>query len=539
MKLPRNLPLLVVVLLVSVAAVSAVSAVSAGENLLRNGGFEEGGDGSFAGWASVWPPFLKDPPRFSRLAEEPHGGGSCARIEVSGPGGYSSLTQVVESPPAGAAVARLEGWIRAEKGTAASFILIFFDPEDPARETLVQTPRVADSARWVKTEIESLVPAGTKKWMVRSGIAGKGAAAFDDVSLTWSANRPDAVEAVLAAGRSRYVIAPAAAGRECSITFSVPFPFGGQTPLALRVESDPPDAITRLEARKDRENRPLRVTVRTPERKEPVKLRVETLALLRDRPAADGAGAALASRENIPPDVAVHLRPAPGVEASDGKVLDIAGRLPRVDAKTLLERVAELLRENLKYEGGGNQGAKHCLETGQAVCTGYANVGAAVLAAAAVPARILACTGLEGKLQEHYIVEAWAPGPGWLRLESTMAAFPWPDSMNLVLRIVYPDSPRSPLNVPLYFELQGASGGGFDGDPGDGCWQSAETLGRFLVERKDVEAIERAARKAFEDLAAKPAPKSAVRFAPEPEKLPEVGARGRRLLEALDRSSSP
>src|SRR5262245_18687218 len=173
----------------------------------------------------------------------------------------------------------------------------------------------------------------------------------------------------------------------------------------------------------------------------------------------------------MPAEVRAYLRPAPGIEVNAPPVREAALGLSRADAKSLLGGVVEVLKTRLRYEGGGNQGARHCLQTGQAVCTGYANVCAAVLVAAQVPARILACLQTGGRLQEHYIVEAWASGPGWVRLESTMAAFPWEDSKNLVLRVIDPQAVRTPLNVPLYFELQGAAGGGFDGDPQDGCWQ--------------------------------------------------------------------
>ncbi len=515
---------------------SSIATASAAEELLRNPGFEEGAEKTFEGWSPVWPQYLPEPPLFSRVTREPQAGKCSAEVRVHSPGGYCSLTQVVERPPPLARSVRLEAWVRAEKGTRANLLLIFFDPEDERQQKLLSTPRAADDGRWVKVEVEALVPARAKRWMVRCGIDGPGTAAFDEVSLTWSGEeRRDAVEAHLVAGRGNYQIVPRAGGGQCSITFSIPFPFGGQTPLSLRVESDPPESVVRLEVRKDGQNRPLRATVKSPPgRKGAIKLRAETVVLLRDRPIPEVGGVPLLPGEKIPAEARAYLRAAPGIELDAALVQEAARQLPRADMKSLLGGLLELLKKRLRYEGGGNQGAKHCLETGQAVCTGYANVCAAVLLSAGVPARILACLQTDGRLQEHYLVEAWASAAGWVRIESTMAAFPWADSSNLILRIVDPQSARSPANVPLFFKLEGASGGGFDGNPQDGCWQSAETLQQVLLDRKDLEAIEGFARKKFEELTVKPAQGARVILIPEPGKL-GLGERGRKLLERLAR----
>jgi len=92
-------------------------ACAAGENLLRNAGFEEGEGSSFAAWAPVWPRTLSAPPGFARLSKEPREGKSAAEIRVAASGGFCSLTQVIDEPPAEARIARLEGWVRGEKGT--------------------------------------------------------------------------------------------------------------------------------------------------------------------------------------------------------------------------------------------------------------------------------------------------------------------------------------------------------------------------------------------------------------------------------------
>jgi len=73
----------------------------------------------------------------------------------------------------------------------------------------------------------------------------------------------------------------------------------------------------------------------------------------------------------------------------------------------------------------------------QGSCTSCANLVAALLRAAGVPARILAGYPLwSGPLQTHYIVEAFLPGQGWYPLESTRGLAPWPNSQQVNVSIV-------------------------------------------------------------------------------------------------------
>lgn len=510
-------------------------AAAAGENLLHNGDFEAGEGGKFTGWNVDWPPFYnKKPPRFEGGEGKPHGGKSAGSIRAEGTGGYSSFVQVIHDPPRDAASVLVEGWIQAEDGVSASLIFIFFNPQDSQCEIPIQAVLPPGSKGWTRVEVEAPIPPCATKWMLRCGVTGAGFAQFDDVSIVPSKEKLEGGQSVLAVARAKYFVVPSAADQESSISISIPFPIGGQTPLAIKVDSDPPGAVARLEVEKDRENRPLRVVLKPQGKKARIKLSAETITLLRDRPLPAG-DAPLATREKIPAEFRTHLRSAPGVEAEDPQVAKIAAGLPREDLQSLAKGLTEFLKGNLKYEGGGNQSARHSIKSRAAVCTGYANVAAALLIARGVPARILACVMPEGKLQEHYIVEAWVPGPGWARLESTMAMFPWPDSRNLILRIVYSDAPRSPASVPLYFKLKGAAQGGFDGDPVDGCWQSGETLGRFFISEKDAQAIENPARRAFEAQVRKPAPGSVIRFAPKAKEVPSLSERGAKVLHLLDK----
>ena len=126
---------------------------------------------------------------------------------------------------------------------------------------------------WKKVEVEAPVPAGAKKWMVRCGVEGRGRVSFDDVALASSKEKGELLGATLAVGEGKYRVQAQSNAEDPWIRFSIPFPFEWQTPLAIRVESDPPDAVARFAVKPERENRPLEVVLKPRKRGETVRLR--------------------------------------------------------------------------------------------------------------------------------------------------------------------------------------------------------------------------------------------------------------------------
>jgi len=83
----------------------------------------------------------------------------------------------------------------------------------------------------------------------------------------------------------------------------------------------------------------------------------------------------------------------------------------------------------------------------QGSCLSNANLVAAMLRAAGIPARIV--SGLptwSGALSVHFVVQAWIPSYGWAPIEPTLYRFPWPPSQQLELAV-----------VPIQYEDAGAA----------------------------------------------------------------------------------
>lgn len=510
----------------------------ADDNLLKNGDFESGGAGPATNWMTIWPRSIQDPaPDFGHPEKGALNGDFCASLETFKPGGFTSFTQKVRGDSK-ATVATLRGWVRVDEldaGASVKFLLLFLD-EDGTSISMHSTRQQTEVCDWTELELEVPIPEGADSWMVRCGLGGRGKVAFDDVELMAERLRGEHVAAHLAAHFGTYVVRTENKVKGAWIAVSTPFPFERQTPLALRVTSDPPDLVDGITILEDGENRPLKVLLKELERDTEVRLRIETLAMVADRPLSDGVGIDLAKPKRVPKEVRPHLDSAPGIDTQAEAVKEAAQGFDRKDFASLMRDVTEFLERKLTYSAGSGQGAEECLERGEAVCTGFANVAASVLIAADVPTRILASTQMEGRLQEHYIVEAWTPELGWSRLESTMAEFPWADTKNLIVRVVYPDARRNSGDVPIYVELSSKITGGFALDPDDQCWQGADSLANLLAPSDGFEKVEEAARKAFAALERKPAKGSSLSLVPrgkDAKKL-KLDQRTARLLEEVE-----
>ena len=344
--------------------------------------------------------------------------------------------------------------------------------------------------------------------------------------------------AKLVAGHGLFVARAEAAVEDATIRVSIPVPYRGQTPVAIDVAHEPPDAVRSLRVVREGENRYLEIALAPLAAGAAVRVDVTSYVLLRPTTPADGDGARLVDPAAMPADVRAQLGPAPGVDSDAAEVIAIARTLDHADLAATVAGVLGYLKREIGV-GSGPQGALEVLARKGSVCTGAANLSAALLIAAGIPARILPCVMIGLEQQEHYIVEAWSSSTGWIKLEPTLKKFPLDDTLHLVVRFVDRETPRSYGSVPLYRPVGSAGvAADFDDRHPRRCWQSAEVLATFELPPGELEAIERPARAAFEALEREPSPGPEVRFAPK--KAPSaLRSRGRKLLEELDRALAP
>jgi hypothetical protein len=146
---------------------------------------------------------------------------------------------------------------------------------------------------------------------------------------------------------------------------------------------------------------------------------------------------------------------------------------------------------------------------------------------------MLPCVLIGREQQEHYIVEFWCEQLGWSKIETTLGIFPLDDFRHLILRVTYPDSPRTPGCVPSRRpEGQGLTCS-FGPKPGQPLRQSAEILEQCSLGARDVDFLEATARDAFEHLSKEASMQPMVELLAAPELTKRISGRGKKLLKEL------
>ncbi len=496
-----------------------------GKNLIKNGSFESGGK-SLNDWYPIYPRSLATvPPVHQSTDDDAKEGKQAASILVDYKNGYTSWTQTVTLPKKTRSI-HLEGWARLDRlsndGHANLMVTYRTSPDDVEKSKVKyavrQSGKIEGIADWTQLSLDAPIPEGCTELLVRCGVVGPCAASFDDLVLTASKKPVSVLDLRSAVGD--YTAKANVDTDDPRVRMSIPIPIGTQTPLAIRVTSDPPGAVASLSVVRERENRPLEILLNPMSAGDEVALRVETLTMIRSRELSDGEGIRVSRKGKLPKDVAVHMQAADGIEVEHEAIVEASKALKGKDLDSVMQSLRSYLKENLTYEGGQSQGAVDCLSSGKGVCTGYANTAAALLIARGVPARVLACTFPETRLQEHYLVEAWTKELEWSRMESTGGTFPYPDSSSLILRVVYPDSERSSANVPLYRDASVGMTCAYRPDDKT-CWQGGHVHKSITMANTAPPETEDAARAAFENLADTPSAGPVWVFANQGDKTPK------------------
>jgi len=472
------------------------AALAAGDKPpLPNGGFEQLGPRKNLplGWMTVYPFNVPTRPSFARDTEVKRAGKASGRITCPAKWGYVSWTQLVPVP-AGTKTAILTGSVRT--ALSEGFASLALMATDGNNKMVAITDLQAASARgnsdWQARTLHLAIPEKTARLFVRGGIHGKGTAWFDELSLKLSEKtvRPTSGLVVFAEMEGAYSARSKVAAERATATLSLPGPFEGQMPVEYEVWSRPDGKIRQWAILAEGENRFVKITLKPLKRGENVALQWRCRLLLRERGEMFGLGVSrMPLSEKVPPALRAYLRPAKGIELASDEVRAAVKALKISDPgdfRSVIAAVSALLKEHLKFAGGTNQGAAQSLRNGKAVCTGYANVACALLRAKGIPTRILANTITGTSAQEHYIVECHLPRYGWVRYESTQRRFPVPDTGHIIVRVVQPDHPRSPINVPLYWK--GSEGIFLNARMAFGsgnCWQRSEVLARDSVANAD------------------------------------------------------
>ncbi|MBM4032056.1 MAG: hypothetical protein FJ291_09755 [Planctomycetes bacterium] len=163
---------------VSLALLVCRGLALAGENLLVNGGFEEG----LGGWSKLW---TRTPNAGSaQLRQEgAHGGKGCAQIEHTGASDWSFAQEKPVAVQPGQ-LYELRGWVTVEGRGTAELCVVLRDAKGEVLDWVFAGRRSGATAQWRLLRSRFVVPAGASSIVPRLIGNGPATVHLDDASLT-------------------------------------------------------------------------------------------------------------------------------------------------------------------------------------------------------------------------------------------------------------------------------------------------------------------------------------------------------------------
>ncbi len=313
---------------------------------------------------------------------------------------------------------------------------------------------------WQRYEIVGDIADDAESIALGLMLIGGGTAMLDDVELevTDKTVPTTGVGGHGSAGPGLLVAAFAAKGRAVrsvdatTLYFPLPLAYRDQTPLTFTLEVDPPETEYRIAIRKGLEpNHTLELTLEHVKEGAELALRYESVILVGPS-SFEAVPSNVAFPKEWPTEAAPWLTATWCCDANDQRIRAIGEEIRASGSNVNGVIEAVLVRSQSLFQAASGRirhlTAVEALDK-QGSCTSCANLVAALLRSAGVPARVVAGYPMwSGPLQTHYIVEAFVPGYGWYPTESTMGVAPWPNFQQVNVSIVPIEHETEPLAGP-------------------------------------------------------------------------------------------
>jgi transglutaminase-like putative cysteine protease len=417
---------------------------------LQNPGLEEGEAGKAPpGWLVPEP--SKDSGYSLVVSEEkPFAGKRCGVISrAAGASGEvpGIVLQALDATGYRGKRVRLRAAVRVVSGSGNQAML-WFRVDRRAGDGFFDNmaDRPIKSAEWKQYEIVGDVADDAETMTFGLILFGGGSAAFDDVLLevvdksiaVTGKNRtgaPGLTEVICA-----QTITADEKATDFSLVFPLPLAYRDQAPLTYRLDVDPPATAGSAEiVAGPGENRLLKLTLRDLGKHRKVTVEYHSLVLVAPTSFARVPKSAKFPAK-WPAEVQPWLASSWCVDCDNERVKKLASEI-RGESDDVMAVVNNVV-DRAKTVFGAAKGRVNNLTAVEALdkqgsCTSCANLVAALLRGAGVPARVLSGYPLwTGPLQTHYIVEAYVPGYGWYPIESTQCRVPWPNHGQVNVSIV-------------------------------------------------------------------------------------------------------
>jgi len=428
----------------------------AGDELLRNGGFEEG--------AANWRNQAVGAEGVLSERAEKGGRNASAGIHIKSENakeGPCIWSQVVKPAPKKRMV-QFSGWVRGKDISryAGIGVQVYTGEKKMvgAATTATDCP-LSGNFDWKRIKATLPVPEEAEELHLLAFLLGTGEVWFDDLSLI---SGREATSEEIAKAKARFLDSRGEAppglfrlrgeyrvkslqegSSKPTLLMPVPLDYREQVPLTNSLDATPPQKLHHARIYEDRPgNFVAEVILEAPTKDEAIEVRWSAIVLCGPRSFSNVPNAVTIPAE-WPRETHEWLRSTACVQSSDERIRKVAKEI-RGNSKDVMEIIAlTLKRAGLIH----SQAEDKCTDLDavsalhqRGSCTSHANLVAALLRANGIPARVVSgyptwC----GAMQTHYIVEAYVPDYGWYPIESTSLKCPWPPQGQLQLAILPAD----------------------------------------------------------------------------------------------------
>ena len=424
---------LAVLMNLGLCATSRARQIADGTELLKNPTFERKAEGWMLRGA-VSEPELR------------HGDSASVRLDGVEPGEQSwSHAGVAISPVPVDRELRFECQVRGHDDGQKVAVNVFGYDKDLDLTFLSSTPFDLINGKWTKLTQEYVLPPGTTSftaWIINSNakpisvsdahlrVGGPKKAgpripkkSKDEATADRARSAPLDGPGVIRA-KAQAAVATQNNNGIGILTFPIPGTYRDQVPLTFDLHVEPPTALKsfRWVRRPDLRNWLCEVTVAPT--KDGALVRWEALVLV-DRGKSEPLPRA--DKPEAPEEAKAWTRSTACVQSDDPAIREKADELAK--GTEGLEDYARRVIAFTSHHRGKPGAAFDALDARKGLdcggsCTSRANLAAALLRARGIPARTVAhLPTWSGPLYEHWLVEYWHPGAGWVWLESSLGQF--------------------------------------------------------------------------------------------------------------------
>ena len=428
-----------------------------GTDLVSNADLEKAADGFAAGFRAYRSE------GGMRIEYGPHGiDGSrgvlfAGPATVGGPVKPSGISCTITKLRAGEAV-EVTAWLRLDDFSGTCEVWARCDGADGMQRhdgalsnSTLAGYSLTGTTHWAPVTVRVTPDAETKRVMLGVLAGGSGRVSVHSIHARIRKDAPKPMQAKTTAtgpglyrAEGRNIVLSSVKDGSVRVLIPVPILWRDQVPIDFRAWTEPEGHVEKVALRRTELGfHYAEVTLSKLPRGNSVRfLWAGHVLVLPHRPSTVPAGVELPLTD-VPDDVKPWLAGSWCCDTDDPALIEVAESIRKAGTTADVVVPATLRRMRAIYRAAKdrvkNLTASEAL-TKRGSCTSCANLGAALLRAHGIPARIIAgYPTWSGPLQTHYVVEYWLPKGGWRLLESTMCKDDRPGWEQIEVAMVRPE----------------------------------------------------------------------------------------------------